>query len=76
MEKMRHQIDEPEGKALYSWRMQIIEPCFANIEYCKGLNRFTLRTEKKVNGQWLLFCLVHNIGKCAPYYAQRRRIRG
>jgi transposase len=76
MEKMRQKIDEPEGKALYSWRMQIIEPCFANIEYCKGLNRFTLRTQKKVNGQWLLFCLVHNIGKCVPYYAQKRRLMG
>ena len=72
MERMRQKIDEPGGKALYSWRMQIIEPCFANIAYCKGLNRFTLRTQKKVNAQWLLFCLVHNIGKCAPHYAQKK----
>jgi hypothetical protein len=65
-EKMRRRIDSPEGKALYSKRMGIIEPCFANMEYCKGMNRFTLRTQQKVNAQWLLFCLVCNIGKCAP----------
>jgi hypothetical protein len=76
MENMRQKIDGEEGKALYSRRMQIIEPCFANIEYCKGLMRFTRRTQKKVNGQRLLFCLVHNIGKCAPYYAQKKGYRG
>jgi transposase len=65
-EQMRRRIDSPEGKELYSHRMGIIEPCFANIEYCKGMDRFTLRTKRKVNAQWLLYCLVHNIGKCAP----------
>jgi transposase len=71
-EEMRRRIDSPEGKELYSHRMGIIEPCFANIEYCKGMNRFTLRTKRKVNAQWLLYCLVHNIGKCAPVMANRR----
>jgi hypothetical protein len=64
--KMRRRIDSPEGKALYSMRMGIIEPCFADMGYCKGMNRFTLRTKRQVNAQWLLFCLVHNIGKCVP----------
>ena len=68
-EQMRRKIDTPEGRALYSHRMEIIEPVFANIEYCKGINRLTLRGKKKVNGQWLLYCIVHNIGKCAGVYA-------
>jgi hypothetical protein len=29
------------------------------------MNRFTLRGQKKVNIQWQLYCIVHNIGKCA-----------
>ncbi|MDR2702134.1 MAG: transposase [Spirochaetaceae bacterium] len=41
-----------------------MEPVFANIRYCKGLNRFTLRGKEKVNSQWLLYCMVHNLGKC------------
>ncbi|MDR1350236.1 MAG: transposase, partial [Zoogloeaceae bacterium] len=36
------------------------------------MNRFTLRTKRKVNAQWLLYCLVHNIGKCVPRMAALR----
>jgi len=63
-EKMRKKIDDPAYRELYSRRMQIIEPPFSNITYCKGMNRFTLRTKNKVNIQWQLYCMVHNIGKC------------
>jgi len=63
-EKMRDKIDNPAYRELYSRRMQIIEPTFSDITYCKGMNRFTLRTERKVDIQWKLYCTVHNIGKC------------
>ena len=63
-EKMRKKIDNPAYRELYSRRMQIIEPVFANMAYCKGMDRFTLRTRKKVNIQWLLFTIVHNMWKC------------
>jgi hypothetical protein len=61
-EKMRQKID----RVLYGRRMQIIEPCFADITYNKRMNRFSLRTKLKVNIQRLLYCMVHNIGKCMP----------
>jgi transposase len=63
-QKMREKIDTPKYKKLYSLRMQIIEPVFADITYCKGISRFTLRTQEKNSIQWLLYCVVHNIGKC------------
>jgi hypothetical protein len=63
-EKMRDKIDNPKYKKIYSHRMQIIEPVFANITYCKGISRFTMRSKAKVDIQWLLYCIVHNIGKC------------
>ena len=63
-EKMKKKIDDPAYRELYSRRQQIIEPVFANITYCKGMDRFTLRGEEKVNAQWLLYSIVHNIGKC------------
>jgi len=63
-EKMRKKIDNPAYRELYSRRMQIVEPVYSNITYNKGMNRFTLRTERKVNIQWKLYCMVHNIGKC------------
>ncbi|MCL6415313.1 transposase [Aestuariirhabdus sp. Z084] len=41
--------------------MSVFEPVFGTIGTNKGLNRFSLREKKKVQGQWRLFCLVHNI---------------
>jgi len=70
-EKMREKIDNPAYRELYSRRMQIIEPVYSDITYCKGMNRFTLRTKKKVNIQWKLYCMVHNIGKCVKALSER-----
>jgi transposase len=62
--EMRKKFATVEYQDKYADRIQIIEPVFANIRYCKGLNRFTVRGKGKVNSQWLLFCIVHNLGKC------------
>ena len=68
---MKRAIDSPEGKALYGRRFATVEPVFGNIRYNKGLDRFTLRGQRKVDTQWKLFCLVHNIEKLAHHgYAQ------
>jgi len=69
---MREKQATEEFKAIYAKRIQIVEPVFANIRYCKGLSRFTLRGKKKVNGQWQLFCMVHNLGKCLNELNVRR----
>lgn len=42
-----------------------MEPVFANLRHNKRLDRFTLRGRAKVNTQWHLYSLVHNIGKLA-----------
>jgi hypothetical protein len=65
---LRKKLKTVEYQDQYSYRIQIVEPVFANIKYCKGLNRFTLRRKIKVNGQWLLYCMVHNLGKCLKWY--------
>jgi len=65
---MRKKLATEEYQDQYAYRIQIIEPVFSNITYCKGLNRFTLRGKNKVNGQWLLYCIVHNLGKCLKGY--------
>lgn len=61
--RMQQRLDTPEGRALYGQRFGAVEPVFGNVRYNKRLDRFTLRGRTKVNGQWLLFCLVHNIEK-------------
>ena len=70
-DKMKRKIDSPEGRVKYGQRFATVEPVFGNLRYNKGLDRFTLRGKKKVNAQWKLFCLVHNIQKLAHNgYAQ------
>jgi hypothetical protein len=60
-------VDSRYGKVVYGHRMSTVEPVFANICVNKGLNRFSLRGKRKVQGQWQLFCLVHNIEKLMNY---------
>jgi transposase len=66
---MADKIDSEKGRRIYPQRLAIVEPVFANIETHKGMNRFTLRENIKVNIQWLLYCMVHNIGKIVAYGA-------
>ena len=66
-ERMKQAIDSPQGRKLYGKRMAVVEPVFANIRYNKRLDRFTLRGQAKVNTQWQLYCLVHNIEKLAHH---------
>jgi hypothetical protein len=70
-ERMKQAIDSARGRRIYSRRMATVEPVFANLRHNKRLDRFTLRTQPKVNTQWHLYCLVHNIEKLAHHgYAQ------
>lgn len=64
---MKRAIDSPEGRVLYGRRLATVEPVFANLRHNKGLNRFTLRGRKKVDTQWKLYCMVHNIEKLAHH---------
>ena len=63
IDEMKAKIDSEEGKKIYARRLGIVEPVFANICVQKHMNRFTVRTKRKVDVQWRLFVLVHNIGK-------------
>jgi hypothetical protein len=67
---MLEEPNEQEYQGQYACRMQIIEPVFSNIAYCKGLGRLALRGVTKVNGQRLLYCTVHNLGKCLRAYSK------
>jgi len=60
---MKQKIDTPVGHKMYGKRLAIVEPVFGNIRAQKELDRFTLRGRGKVNIQWRLYCLVHNIEK-------------
>jgi transposase len=60
---MQNKVDSDKGRKIYPQRFAIVEPVFANIKTQKRLDRFTLRGKIKVNIQWMLYCMVHNIEK-------------
>ena len=64
---MQRKVDSNLGKEIYGLRLGNVEPVFGNIRHNKRLDRFTYRGKVKVNIQWLLFCLIHNIEKIANY---------
>jgi transposase len=71
--RMKRKIDTDEGRYQYGRRLGTVEPVFANICSAHRLRRFSLRSKKKVNAQWLLYCMVHNIGKLQRFGEERTR---
>jgi transposase len=70
-ERMAAKVNTPAGRALYARRKVIVEPVFGQIKGARGFRRFSLRGLAKVNGEWNLVCLTHNLLKvwrygCAP----------
>jgi hypothetical protein len=65
--RMAGKVDSELGRKIYPQRFAVAEPVFANIRTHKRLDRFTLRGKAKVNIQWLLYCMVHNIEKITHY---------
>jgi transposase len=70
--RMKRKIDTDRGRHEYARRLGTVEPVFANINHVHRLRRFSLRGAKKVNTQWMLYCLVHNIGKLQRYGGRAR----
>jgi len=64
---MVKKIETEKGRKIYPQRIAIVEPVFANIRVQKRMDKFNLRGKIKVNIQWLLYCMIHNIEKIANY---------
>lgn len=70
-ERMAAKVSTAAGRALYSRRKVIVEPVYGQIKGVRGFRRFSLRGLGKVNGEFRLVCLTHNLLKiwrygCAP----------
>jgi len=83
-EQMGYRLKTPKGKELYKLRKQTVEPVFGNIKENLGFRRFSMRGKEKVETEWSLICLTHNLkrifklkGTCAqkqPAAAVNQRI--
>jgi len=62
-DRMKLKIDSDLGRQMITRRFATVEPVFGNLRGNKGLDRFTLRGRDKVDGQWKLYSLIHNIEK-------------
>lgn len=62
-EEMRAKINTPEGKEFYNHRSDGVEPVFGEIKEARGIRRFLLRGNDKVDGEWNLICFGNNIRK-------------
>ena len=67
LERMKRKIDSIRGRHIYSHRLGIVEPVFGHITEAIGIKRFSLRGREKVNGQWRLMTMIHNIAKIHRY---------
>ncbi len=74
-ERMRQAIDSAKGRQLYSQRFGTVEPVFANVRHNKRLTRFNHRGRAKVNTQWSLYCMVHNIEKLSKTSMGKHRVQ-
>lgn len=67
LERMKEKIDSKIGRHIYSQRLGIVEPVFGHICEAIGIKRFSLRSKEKVDGQWKLMTLLHNLTKIHRY---------
>ena len=63
--RMQRRIDSELGRTMITRRFATVEPVFGNLRHNKRLNRFSLRGRERVDGQWKLYCMTHNIEKLA-----------
>jgi len=63
VDRMRRKLQTKAGAAVYATRKGIVEPVFGQIKQARGFRQFLLRGLEKVQGEWALVCLTHNILK-------------
>jgi DDE family transposase len=63
LERMQRKLQTVAGRAIYGRRKIIVEPVFGQIKQRQGFRRFLLRGIQKVQGEWALVCMTHNLLK-------------
>jgi transposase len=61
--QMRERLATPEGKAIYRYRKQTVEPVFGQIKGARSFRQFLRRGQAAVESEWSLLCTAHNLLK-------------
>jgi len=70
--RMARKLRKKKGKEIYARRKTIVEPVFGQTKEARGLRRFLLRGLEKVNGEWTIWGMTHNLNKLWRYLKQQR----
>jgi transposase len=62
-ERMARKLRTIKGRCTYAKRKEIAEPAIGQIKEARGFRRFLLRGVEKVDAEWLIICLTHNLLK-------------
>jgi hypothetical protein len=60
---MRFKLRQPTARRRYARRKVIVEPIFGQVKADRGFSTLSLRGLLLAQGEWLLACLAHNLGK-------------
>jgi len=63
IKKMREKLETDEGKNIYRSRMSTVEPVHGDMQKNRGFIQFVLRGLEKVNVEYNLLAITHNIRK-------------
>ena len=62
-QRMARKLRTKKGRETYRKRKWMVEPVFGQIKACRGFRQFLLRSLNKMQGEWTLVCLTHNLLK-------------
>lgn len=62
-ERMARKLLTRRGHAIYARRKAIVEPVFGQIKHARGFRQFLRRGLVRVQQEWALVCLSHNLLK-------------
>jgi len=62
-ERMVRKLATVRGHAIYARRKAIVEPVFGQIKHARGFRQFLRRGLVRVQQEWALVCLSHNLLK-------------
>ncbi len=61
--RMARKLATRRGHAIYARRKAIVEPVFGQIKHARGFRQFLRRGLGRVQQEWALICLTHNLLK-------------
>jgi len=63
VKRMRKKLDSKDGRKIYQRRMSTVEPLHGDMQKNRGFIQFVLRGIEKVNVEYNLLAIAHNIRK-------------